>query len=70
MRWIRPPKKQLGDFAKAKGNIFYGKMLEELGRYKCTKFTTESKVVDKTHRSPFLKGLKKIGEVDEIKKFK
>lgn len=45
-------------------------MLEELGRYKCTKFTTESKVVDKTHRSPFLKGLKKIGEVDEIKKFK
>ena len=34
-----PLKKQLGDVAKLKGNSFYGKMIEDLGRHKSTKFT-------------------------------
>ena len=34
-----PAKKQLGDAAKRKGNSFYGKMIEDLGRYKRIRFT-------------------------------
>ena len=30
---------QLGDVAKLKGNSFYGKMTEDLGRHESTKFT-------------------------------
>ena len=48
-----PLKKQLGDVAKLKGNIFYGKMIEDLGRHKSTKFTRKEMVVDKSLRSPF-----------------
>ena len=48
-----PLKKQLGDVAKLKGNSFYGKMIEDLGRHKSTKFTLEEMVVDKALRSPF-----------------
>ena len=47
-------KKQLGDVAKLKGNSFYGKMIEDLGRHKSTKFTLEEMVVDKAIRSRFL----------------
>ena len=32
-----PPKKQLGDAAKLKGNTFYGRMIEDLGRHKSSK---------------------------------
>ena len=45
-------KKQLGNVAKLKGNIFYGKMIEDLGHHKSTKFTLEERVVDKALRSP------------------
>ena len=34
-----PLKKQLVDVAKLKGNILYGKMIEDLGRHKSTEFT-------------------------------
>ena len=47
-----PPKKQLDDVAKLKGNSFYGKIIEDLGRHKSTKFTREERVVDKALRSP------------------
>ena len=50
-----PLKKQLGDVAKLKGNSFYGKMIEDLGRHKSTKFTLEEMIVDKALRSPFFK---------------
>ena len=38
-----PLKKQLGDVAKLKGNSFYGKMTEDLGRHKSTKFTRKER---------------------------
>ena len=37
-----------------KGNSFYGKMIEDLGRHKSTKFTLEERVVDKALRFRFL----------------
>ena len=48
-----PLKKQLGDVVKLKGNSFYGKMIEDLGRHKSTKFTREEASVDKALRSLF-----------------
>ena len=65
-----PLKKQLGDVAKLKGNSFYGKMMENLGRHKSTKLTRKEKVVDKALRSSFFGDLEEIGGVYEIKKFK
>ena len=49
-----PLKKQLGGVAKLKGNSFYGKIIEDLGRHKSTKFTRKEMVADKALRSPFL----------------
>ena len=49
-----PLKKQLGDVAKLKGNSFYRKTIEDLGRHKSTKFTREERVVEKALRSPYL----------------
>ena len=49
-----PLKKQLGTVAKLKGNSFYGKMIEDLGRHKSTKFTHEEWVVDKALGLDFL----------------
>ena len=63
-------KKQLGDVAKLKGNSFCGKMIEDLGRHKSTKFTREEMVVDKALRSPFFYNLEEIGGAYEIKHFK
>ena len=63
-------KKQLGDVAKLKGNSFYGKMIEDLGRYKSTKFTREEMVVDKAVMSPFFDNLEEIGAAYEIKELK
>ena len=65
-----PLKKQLGDVAKLKGNNFYGKMVEDLGRHKSTKFTHKEIVVDKAFRSPFFNDLEEIGGAYEIKEFK
>ena len=65
-----PLKKQLGDVAKLKGNSFYGKMIEDLGRHKSTKFARTEMVVDKAVRSPFFNNLEKIGGAYEIKEFK
>ena len=65
-----PLKKQLGDVAKLKGNSFYGKMIEDLGRHKITKFTREEMVVDKAVRSPFFDNLEEIGAAYEIKELK
>ena len=65
-----PLKKQLGDVAKLTGNSFYGKMVEELGRHKSTRFTRKEMVVDKALRSPFFDNLEEIGETYEIKEFK
>ena len=52
--------------AKLKGNSFYGKMIEDLGRRKSTKFTRKEKLVDKALRSPFFE----IAGAYEIKEFK
>ena len=38
VRVIKIPQKQLGDVAKLKVNSFYGKLIEDLGRYKSAKF--------------------------------
>ena len=56
-----PLKKQLGEVAKLKRNSFYGKMIEDLGRYKSTKFTRKEMVVDKALRSPFFDSLEEVG---------
>ena len=61
---------QLGDVAILKGNSFYGKMIEDLGPHKSTKFTREEMVVDKAHRSPFFNNLDEIGGAYENKEFK
>ena len=65
-----PLKKQLGDVAKLKGNSFYGKTIEDLGRHKSTKFTREEKSADKVLRSPFFNNLEEIGGADEIEELK
>ena len=65
-----PLKKQLSDVSKRKGNSFYGKMIEDLGRYKRTRFMREERVVEKALRSPFLDKLEEIGGAYEIKEFK
>ena len=65
-----PLKKQLGNVAKLKGNSFYEKMIEDLGRHKSTKFTREEMVVDKALRSPFFDNLEETGGAYEIKEFK
>ena len=62
-----PLKKQLGDVAKIKGNSFYGKMIEDFGRHKSTKFTREEMVVDKVLRSPLFDNLEEISGAYEIK---
>ena len=63
-------KKQLGNVAKLKGNSFYGKMIEDLGRHKKIRFTREERVVDKVLRSPFFDNLEEIGGAYEIKESK
>ena len=65
-----PLKKQLSYVAKSKGNSFYGKMMEDKGRHKSTKFTREERVVDKALKSPFFDDLEEIGEAYEIKERK
>ena len=56
--------------AKLKGDSFFGKMTENLGRRESTKFTLEERVVDKALRSPFSGNLEMIGGVYEIKEVK
>ena len=65
-----PLKKQLGDVAKLTGNSFYGKMVEELGRHKSTRFTRKEMVVDKALRSPFFDDLEETNGAYQIKEFK
>ena len=65
-----PLKKQLGNVAKLKRNSFYGKMIEDLGCHKSTKFTLEERVIDKALRSPFYDNLEEIEGAHEIKEFK
>ena len=65
-----PLKKQLEDTAKLKGNSFYGKMIEDKGRHKSTKFTRKERVVDEALTSPFFNNLEEICGAHEIKKFK
>ena len=67
---IDPLKKQMGDVAKLKGNSFYGKIIEDLGRHKSTKFTRKEMVVDKALRQPFFDNLEEIVGAYEIKEFK
>ena len=55
-------KKQLGDTAKLKGNSFYGKMIEDLGKHMNTKFTTDEELIDKIFRSPYFDDLEEISE--------
>ena len=61
-------KRQLGHVAK--GNSFYGKMIEGKGRHKSKKFTREEWVVDKALRSPFFDNLEEAGGAYEIKERK
>ena len=63
-------KRQLGDVAKLKGNSFYGKMIEDKGCHKSTKFTREEWVVDKALRSPCFDNLEEAGGAYEIKERK
>ena len=63
-------KKQLGDIVKLKRNSFYGKMIEDLGRHKSTKFTRKETVVNKALRCPFFDNLEEIGGAYEIKELK
>ena len=65
-----PLKKQLGDVAALKGNSFYGKMIEDLGHHKSTKFTREERNVDKALRSPFFDSLEEISGAYEIRELK
>ena len=65
VRRIKIPSKNNSDVAKLKG-----KMIEDLGRHKSTKFTLKEMVVDKTLRSPFFDNLEEIGGAYEIKEFK
>ena len=60
----------MGDVVKLKGNSFYGKIIEDLGRHKSTKFTHKEMVVDRALRHPFLDNLEEIGRAYEIKEFK
>ena len=62
-----PLKKQLGDVSKLKGNSFYGKMIEDLGWHKSTKFTREERVADKVLRPSFFHRLEEIGGAYETK---
>ena len=62
-----PLKKPLSYVAKSKGNSFYGKMMEDKGPHKSTKFTREERVVDKALKSPFFDNLEEIGEAYESK---
>ena len=64
-----PLKQQLADVAKSKGNSFYGKIIEDLGCHKSTKFTRKERVVDKALRSPFFNNLEETGGAYEIKEF-
>ena len=57
-----PLKKQQGDVANLKGNSFCGKMIEDLGRHKSTKFTREERSVEKAIRSPFFDNLEEMVE--------
>ena len=63
-------KKQLGNVAKLKGNIFYGKMIEDLSRHKSTKTYTWWKDCWRCLRSPFCYDLEEICGAYEIKKIK
>ena len=65
-----PLKKQVGDVTKLKGNSFYGKMIEHLGRHKSTKFTRKETVVDKALIPPFFDNLEEIGGAYVINEFK
>ena len=65
-----PLKKQLDDVAKLKGNSFYGKMIEDLGRQKSIKLRSEERAVDNVLTSPFFDGLEEINATCEIKEFK
>ena len=65
-----PLRKQLGNIAKLKGNSSCGKMIEDLGCHKSTKFTIEERVVDKALRSLFFDSLEEIDRAYEIKEFK
>ena len=58
------------DVAKLKENSFYGKMIEDLGPHKRTKFTRDERVVDKALRSPFFDNLEEIGGIYEIRELK
>lgn len=50
-------KKQLLDVTKLKGSSFYGKIIENLGHRKRTKFTLDEWVVEKTLKFKFLDDL-------------
>ena len=65
-----PLKKQLSVVAKLKENRFYGKIIEDLGRHKSTKFTPQEIVVNKTLRSSSFNDLEEIGWAYETKEFK
>ena len=61
-----PDKKQLGDTAKLKGNIFYGKMIENLLRHVRTMFSNDEKTINAAFRSPFFNDFEEIGDAYEV----
>ena len=62
-------KKHLCDVVKLKGNSFFGKIIEDLGRHKSTKFTRKEMVVDKALRSPLFDDLEETSGAYQIKEF-
>ena len=70
VRWIKISWKNSWIILTLEGKSFYGKMIENLGCCKNTKFTLDKWVVDKTLRSRFFHNSEEIGGANEIKEFK
>ena len=58
--------KQLSDTFKLKGNLFYGKMIEDLMKHLKTTFTIDEELVDESFRLPFIEDLEEINTKYEI----
>ena len=56
----------LADIFKLLGNSSYGKMIEAVEKHKCTVYTKDEKLVDRTLRSAFFEDLDEIGGAYEL----
>ena len=65
-----PNKRIVGDTAKLKANIFYGKMIEDVARHVNKIFASDENRVDEAMQSPYLEDLEDIGNAYEIQEGK